>query len=193
MAGEIQVPYGVSGRNVYALVRNSAGQVWNGIAFVTYATANLSSYAINLAQQGTASGFYVGNMPSIANGVYGLVAYDRAGGAPAESDTLIGTESMQWSGWAVIALPPLPAAVGSQMNLTDGAITDAKITMPAEAAGRPSTALAIIRRAWEWISNKRDRNSSTGDMKLYGADNVTVLESQTQSTVGATDSISKGA
>lgn len=90
-------------------------------------------------------------------------------------------------------LPAAPAAVGSQMTLADGAITDAKITMPAETAGIPTTALAMLRRVWEWWTRKRTRDRSTGTVNLYGANDTTVLETQTQSTSGTTDTISKGA
>jgi hypothetical protein len=94
-----------------------------------------------------------------------------------------------WSTYAGGAV----ASVSAGVTLADGAITDAKIAFPAEAAGRPSTFLAACRRLWEWATNKRDRNRSTGVVTLYGANDTTPLETQTQSTVGSTDSQSKGA
>ncbi len=75
----------------------------------------------------------------------------------------------------------------------DGSITDATITLPAEAAGRPATFLAVLRRAWEWVTNKVTRERTTGVMTLYGSDNTTVLETRTQSTTDTLDAISKGA
>jgi hypothetical protein len=81
----------------------------------------------------------------------------------------------------------------TSVKIADGAITDAKFTFPAEAAGRASTLLAALRRAWEWATNKTSRDRSTGIVTLYGADNTTVLETRTQSTTGTTDSMTKGA
>jgi hypothetical protein len=76
--------------------------------------------------------------------------------------------------------------------LMDGAITDAKITAPGEVSGRPTTILAMVRRIFEWMSNKRTRDRDTGTLLLRNtADNGT-LETQTQSTVTTTDTISKG-
>lgn len=104
MAGEIQIPYGTTGRTLYALVRNSVGQVWKttSSSFVAYATADLADYDIALAEQGTASRFYVGDFPAAAAGTYSVAVYDRAGGSPAEGDALAGQGTLEWNGTAVI-------------------------------------------------------------------------------------------
>ncbi len=94
-----------------------------------------------------------------------------------------------------------PGTVASTTNITaaagvtlaDGAITDAKITFPSESAGRPTTFLAAMRRVWEWACNKRTRDRSGGTVTLFGADNTTAIEAQTQSTTGSTDTQTKGA
>lgn len=89
----------------------------------------------------------------------------------------------------------LSGSVGSVtagVTLADGAITEAKISVPAEAAGRPTGILGMLRRAWEWTTNLVTRDRSTGIETLYGADNMTVLERRTQSTTGSVDQISKG-
>lgn len=101
MAAELQVDY-LTGKTVYFLLRNSVGQVWNGSAFEAYQTANLGNYDIAAAEQGTASGFYVGDMPSVAAGTYGVVAKERAGGSPAEVDVSVGHGTLEWGGSAVI-------------------------------------------------------------------------------------------
>lgn len=67
------------------------------------------------------------------------------------------------------------------------------LTTPAEATGRPATTLGMIRRLFEWAANKRSRDRTTGDVVLFGADNTTTLETQTQSTSGDVDTQSKGA
>lgn len=91
MANEIQISRpDLTGQALYAIRRNSAAQPWNGSAFVNYATADLASYAIALTEQGTASGYFVGNAP--VPGVPGSVVVKvRAGGSPAESDVQAGT------------------------------------------------------------------------------------------------------
>jgi hypothetical protein len=110
MAGEIQVAH-LTGKNVYALVRNATAAVWNGTSFVTYATANLSTYALSLTEQGTASGYYAVSFPAVAAGIYNVAAFERAGGSPAEGDLLIATGDLHWDGNVVI--PRLP------QNLTE--------------------------------------------------------------------------
>jgi hypothetical protein len=77
--------------------------------------------------------------------------------------------------------------------IADDAITDAKIAVPAEAAGRPSRVLAMLRRTWERMANKRTRDRGTGTKRLFGADGTTVLETQTQSTTSNVDQETQGA
>lgn len=103
MAAELQVVNN-SGTATYALVRNAVGQIWNGVAFEAYVTANYANYPINLTEQGSASGYFTGSFPSTTAGVYGIVYKTRAGGSPAESDATIAIEdAFQWSGIAVVA------------------------------------------------------------------------------------------
>lgn len=80
------------------------------------------------------------------------------------------------------------SVTGAEVNLVDGAITEAKFTLPAEAAGRPTGFMGMLRRLFEWKGNKRVRNRATGAVRLYGADDATVLETQTQSTTGSSGS-----
>lgn len=94
------------------------------------------------------------------------------------------------------------SAVGSPIQagnvtvgaIAAGAITDAAFTMPAEAAGRPSTFLAIVRRIWEWRVNKKTRDTSAlpYTILLRNAADSATLETQTQTTTGTTDIESAG-
>ncbi len=77
-------------------------------------------------------------------------------------------------------------------SIADGALTDAKITFPAESAGRPTTFLAAMRRLWEWTVNKRTRDRSTGTVLLRNAADAATLETQTQSTATTIDTQTKG-
>ena len=65
MAGEIQFT-GISAATHYFQVRSRTGTIWNtsSSAFETYATATIANYAVTTAEQGTASGYYVGTFPT---------------------------------------------------------------------------------------------------------------------------------
>lgn len=107
MANEIQVSF-QAGRTVYFLIRNAAGQVWNGSTFETYATANYTTYDVAGSEQGTASAFYVGTFPAtIAAGKYAVVAKSQVGAAPAEGDPTVGYGDVYWDGSAEVALSNL--------------------------------------------------------------------------------------
>ncbi len=80
---------------------------------------------------------------------------------------------------------------GGHRTLTDGAITEATFATPAEVVGRPTGILAMIRRLFERTGNKRKRTRSSGLTQLYGADNTTLLESNTQSTTDGVDQITE--
>ncbi len=77
-------------------------------------------------------------------------------------------------------------------GIENGAITEAKIALPAETSGRPTTLLGMVRRLFEWSANKRTRDRDTGTVLLRNAADSATLETQTQSTSGNTDTITKG-
>ena len=88
---------------LYAIVFNSAGQPWrtDTLAFENYATADRATkYANAMAEQGTASCFYLGATPQIPSGVYYVVVYQQAGGSPAEGDEALGVANLYWTGTA---------------------------------------------------------------------------------------------
>lgn len=164
MAGEVQCTH-TTARTLYALIRNSIGQVWDtvDVAFETYATAQLENYDVALSEQGTASGYYTGTFPTdiTTAGVYSVVVYDRAGGSPAETDTLVATGDLHWTGSVVAeyanverwngTLVPTEHTAGypivtvkdgagtGEINTTSGRV-DADITHVAAAAVSTTTA-----------------------------------------------------
>lgn len=97
MSGELQAD-NTTGTTTYFLLRNSTGQIWNGSAWEAYSTANYSTYKITGTEQGSASGFFVGNMPAVVAGVYSVEAKQQSGGSPAESDRTVGVGNVEWSG-----------------------------------------------------------------------------------------------
>lgn len=101
MAKEIQCVH-TTAKTVYAQIFNATGSVWNGTSFEAYATANIANYDIALTEQGTASGIYMGDFPSLSAGLYNVIARERAGGSPAEADVAIGVGIHHWDGSALI-------------------------------------------------------------------------------------------
>jgi hypothetical protein len=122
MANELQFDAGpqLSGINCYALLRDTVGRAWNGSSFVAYATADYATYAVALAEQGTASGYYTATMPTVIDGVYYVSVHQRAGVSPAESDTRIGLGEIDWDGSAVRTLLTGAEIAGALLDLADG-------------------------------------------------------------------------
>lgn len=116
MANEIQTPY-QTGATVYSQVfnANSGSMIWNGTAFEAYSSnsGNLSTYAINLTELGTASKMYVGSFPQILGpGVYNIRAKARLAAFYAESDPDVSVGAINWagSGGPVRALSDIPTS-----------------------------------------------------------------------------------
>lgn len=128
MASEIQLAYGTSGRTLYAVVRSTTGTVWNGAAFVAYNGANWTTYAVTMTEQG-ASGYYTGDFPAVAGGVYDVEVRDRAGVTAATTDALAGSGDLQWSGTAVLSVYDSIALVAAAVwaFVTEGAFTAVQI------------------------------------------------------------------
>jgi hypothetical protein len=104
MPGELQFSF-TTGSQTYCLIRNGNGLVWNTSALVpeTYLTANYQQYVVAVAEQGT-SFYFVGGFPPYApSGFYSVVAKQRLGATPAESDPTIAAGNLQWNGSSVIA------------------------------------------------------------------------------------------
>jgi hypothetical protein len=84
------------------------------------------------------------------------------------------------------------AAPGAAMTLSNGAITDATITLPTEATGTPSTFLQLVM----WLAGmfgwrKVVKDSTGGTIKEYMADGSTVKTTSTYTSTGTVDTINK--
>jgi hypothetical protein len=135
MANEIQFD-APTGDTCYAQVRNTAGQIWrvDTLVFENYATANIAHYNVPVTEQGTASGFYVGNFPAAASGVYSVDGKIRAGGSPAETDVTVATGTIDWTGSAVIL--PLDLTIAVPTSNTSQTIGDALNAARAQGFGK---------------------------------------------------------
>lgn len=102
MANELQLAHAPT-RTVYAIIRNAAGQVWNGTTFVDQDNDDWADYAVALDEIPEDGGFYAADFPAgVTAGAYGVVAYQQAGGQPALADDRIGIGTLAWSGTAAI-------------------------------------------------------------------------------------------
>ena len=101
MAAEVSIAYGLTGKTLYFDIRTKVGTIWNGSAFEAYNASNIADYDIAMTEQG-ACGVYVGTFDSsVSAGMYDVVVRDRAGGSPAETDPVIGSGMVNWTGSAV--------------------------------------------------------------------------------------------
>src|SRR4051812_16776350 len=102
---------GQTGLTTYFVVYSTAGEVWTGTAFAVASATNRNAGAIPATELGTASGVYAADAPVFPAGVYFYALFERAGGGPAESDTLLaGPGELQWGGTAVVPLSNIPTA-----------------------------------------------------------------------------------
>jgi hypothetical protein len=100
MANEIRTDY-ASGNTLYAVIRNSAGDVWYsaGQVFESWGTGgrDADDYDISLIDKNGSR--YVGNFDiNIPAGRYTIQIFLQAGANPADSDNLLGSDEIIWSG-----------------------------------------------------------------------------------------------
>lgn len=89
---------GTVGLNLYVHIRNSAGNIWNGSAFVSWNVSNWATYAVAMTEQAS-SGYYNVAFPSaITSGKYSFFVYSRMGGSAAVGDQAMGASQIYWDG-----------------------------------------------------------------------------------------------
>jgi hypothetical protein len=146
MASEIQLPYSASGASLYAIVRDSAANAFNGSSFESYDASHYGSYVLVMPEIG-ASRYYIADFPTVDLGDYRVTVYLRAGGSPAEGDAPVAHFTLEWGGSAQIQSSVMFAQLVGLLptSLTDGGMQSTVI----EIAGGVSTALAdtILDRA----------------------------------------------
>lgn len=113
MAGELRAQF-LTGNTLYAILLNMSGDVWNGSAFDdTPTSGEWAGYDIPLAEDGV-SGYYRGNLPALAAGVYEIRVHRQAGGLPLATDPLVWTDQIAWSGTAIV-VPAGTLAIADQV------------------------------------------------------------------------------
>lgn len=131
MANELQTR-APADATVYAVVYDADGKPWNGSAFVNFVDADKPSYAVATVEEGTSSGYYVGNFPVLITSaaLYGVEFFLRIGLSASVADTFVAGGTLAWTGTALdpgntagnlisssYALNYLPTAAASQTTL----------------------------------------------------------------------------
>lgn len=165
MAKELQFQASAAG-TYYALIRNATALVWNGTAFEAWVDANVGSYDVPLAREGT-SLLYTATMPVLPAGRYSAVVHTQAGGSPAVSDVLAGGPwTFDWSGTAVLGAGDAPAALldlaaGVETGLT---VREALRLMAAVLFGKVSGATSLGGTIkFRDMADSKDRVTATTD------------------------------
>jgi hypothetical protein len=120
MSNEIHIDYS-SGNTLYAVIRNGAGQVWyaGGQVFETWGTVGRTAndYDISLTDKGGSRyvGNFDGNTPA---GRYSVQMFLQAGANPTDSDNLVGSDEIVWSGSGKVTCDKLLANKAEQNKAT---------------------------------------------------------------------------
>jgi hypothetical protein len=120
MSNEIHINYS-SGSTLYAVIRNEAGEVWysSGQVFEPWGTGSRTAndYDISLTDKGGSRyvGDFGGNIPA---GRYSVQAFLQAGANPADSDNLVGSDKIVWSGTGKVTCDKLLANKAEQNKST---------------------------------------------------------------------------
>jgi hypothetical protein len=100
MANEIQAQY-ASGHTLYAVIRNRAGQVWHPAqhAFENWGQNGHTADDYDLALTDRTASLYVGDFDAgIPSGNYGVQVFCQSGARPVDTDTLVGSREILWTG-----------------------------------------------------------------------------------------------
>ncbi len=132
---------------------------------------------------------YTGNTPqtgdsfALANGANGFAATKADTAAIGSLATGIKAKTDN--------LPGAPAAVGSAMTLADGAITDAKITVPADGTGQATGVLSMIFWLYQRWYGKSVNDKVAHAILTYHADGVTLRTTQDATSSSLSDTVGK--
>ena len=120
MANEIHVDY-ASGNTLYAIVRNTAGDVWYvaGQVFEVWGTAGRTADDYDLSLTDKNGSRYVGSFDSnIPAGRYSIQTFLQAGANPADGDAIVSSEEIVWSGTGRITAGKILANKAVQVKST---------------------------------------------------------------------------
>lgn len=105
------------GRNLYAILFDATGKVWNGAAFVSLNPSMWDNYAINLTE--IVTGIYQATIPAgVPATTLHIAVYERATTTPTPTDLLAAVGELHWGGSSVLHLANIIAAVAADMPAT---------------------------------------------------------------------------
>jgi hypothetical protein len=120
MANEIHANH-ASGNTLYAVVRNSAGDVWHvaGQTFEAWGTSSRTADDYDISLTDKSGSRYVGDFDSnIPAGRYSVQVFLQAGANPADGDTLVESNDILWSGTGRVTADKLLANKAIQNKTT---------------------------------------------------------------------------
>lgn len=91
--------YSTTGTLYARLRKTSNGKWWNGTTLEDYSASNYSNYDIAMTEEGN-SGVYVADFPILltTSGTYEYFVHLQSGGSPVETDRVINTGKIDWTG-----------------------------------------------------------------------------------------------
>jgi hypothetical protein len=120
MVDEIQINY-ESGNNLYAMVRNTSGQVWCASVqtFEDYGAGGHDADDYDVPLTDKDGDLYIGSFDgNIPAGRYTVGVFLQSGDNPADGDKLIGSGILVWSGTAELTTDKILANKAVQNKLT---------------------------------------------------------------------------
>lgn len=120
MANEIQADY-ASGNALYAVIRNRAGHVWHpGLRiFEAWGTSGHVAGDYHLALVDKTGSRYVGDFDThIPAGPYSIQIFLQIGVTPADTDTLVTSREMLWTGTGELTAAKILANKAVQDTVT---------------------------------------------------------------------------
>ncbi len=123
MANEIHIDY-PSGHTVYAVIRNTVGQVWNPSAktFEDWGTEGHNANDYDLTPTDKGGSRYVGSFDTnVPIGRYMIQSFLQAGDYPADDDTIVGVREIIWRGNCELTIDKILANKAVQ-NKSTGSI-----------------------------------------------------------------------
>lgn len=165
MANEIIIDF-ESGNTIYSVVRNTAGQVWyvSGQVFETWGTSGRDADDYDIAMVDKDGDRYVGTFDTnISAGRYTVQGFLQLDGSPDDSDDLIGSNYILWTGSA----EAFSTDENGQMILHATGLDQIPITQP---AGKASNFRETVIQTWRRLFGKATLTSS--QLKCYKENGV---------------------
>lgn len=111
---------GQSGVEIYAIIRNSDGKIWDGTAFATFNIANKDDYDISLTEQGSTGYYSVAFPTAIAAGSYHITYHQRLVSGAVDlttPDDIWHQETKEWNGSAIVSSLENEASITDICNM----------------------------------------------------------------------------